>query len=200
MSGPGTLCVWLQRSVSGPGALCVRASAALCLAPALSGGLGSVETVPAPANPHQRYLCRAPAVSVSGLGALRHSLCRASTQILLNTSVSGLGGLCIGARRSPAPCSSPRTPSSDPRATHAAPRLPAPIRMACHPSSTQAPSSACHPSNTEASSSNPRATHPARRVPLFQERTPNLPVWGKVYLVNRLFLFFPFPFFAVLKL
>ena len=40
--------------------------------------------------------------------------------------------------------------------------------------------STCYPARGP--SSDPRATHPARRVPFFQERTPNLTVWGKSHM------------------
>ena len=62
----------------------------------------------------------------------------------------------------------------------------------CHPSSSADPicappirsahpqlRSACHPSAPRAPSSDPCATHPARRVHFFQEKTPNFTVWGK---------------------
>ena len=62
------------------------------------------------------------------------------------------------ARPATPPSSHPHaTPSCDSRATHQ-------LRSARH-----------------CPSSNPRATHPARRVPFFQERTPNLTVWGKSF-------------------
>ena len=77
--------------------------------------------------------------------------------------------ICVGPRRSPAALWSAYHPSN-PRATH-----PVPLRCACHPSGPRAchPSdlrtSACHiprtPSSPAAPSSDPRATHPARRVP-----------------------------------
>ena len=102
-----------------------------------------------------RFLCRAPALSVSGPSALcvgaghslrrpwRRSLCQTRRSVCRGPalSVSGPGALCIKAWRFLSLC------ESDP-----APRAP---------------------------SSDPRATHPARRVPFFQERTPNLTVWGK---------------------
>ena len=110
---------------------------------------------------HVEILCRAPALSASGPGALcvgrgpglsvsgSGALCRGPA-----LSVSGPNALfCVEARRSV--CrhpSSPRVPSSDPRATHLALRAP---------------------------SSDPCATHPARHVLFFQERAPNLTVWGK---------------------
>ena len=37
---------------------------------------------------------------------------------------------------------------------------------------------ACHQSGPRAPSSDPRATHIARHIPFFQERTPNLTAWG----------------------
>ena len=43
------------------------------------------------------------------------------------------------------------------------------------------PRSACHV--------DPRATHPARRVPFFQERTPNLTVWGMI-LIGSLWVYY----------
>ena len=58
----------------------------------------------------------------------------------------------------------PRAPSSDPRATHPVLRFSAPIRIPII-------------SVLQAFSSDPRVIHPARRVPFFQESTPNLTVW-----------------------
>ena len=77
----------------------------------------------------------------------------------------------------------PFASSSDPRATHPAPRTPSSrsIQSASDPRATHpAPltPSACHrcgpPSCPRAPSSNLRATHPAWRIPFFQERTPTL--------------------------
>ena len=91
---------------------------------------------------------------MSGPGAL----CRgpALSRSLPPLPVSGPGALCVGPRHSLALCVGARA------------------RRSC--------SSACHPSGPRAAgpNSDPRATHPARCVPSFQERTPNLTVWGKI--------------------
>ena len=52
----------------------------------------------------------------------------------------------------------------------------------------QAPSSDLHATHPvlRAPSSDPRATHPASHVAFFQERTPNLTVWGKKLLIKVL--------------
>ena len=83
MSGPGTLCVGLQRSVSGPSALCVRPRrcSVSCLRRSLVGARRSMCRGPA------RFVS-GPALSMSGPAALRQS---SST-----LSVSGPGGLCVG--------------------------------------------------------------------------------------------------------
>ena len=161
--------------VSGPGALSVRASAALC-----AGA--------------QRSLCQGPALS-------RCSLCRAlspalsvSASALPALSVSGPGGvrvgagaLCVGGRRClcrglarPAHVSGPAPPPPlCPSAASPHPHL-ASARHLSGPAGPRAQPrirlrelrSTCHPSRCAASAgpgSDPRATHPARRIPFFQE-------------------------------
>ena len=118
---------------------------------------------------------------MSGSGALPHSLCRASALSVsrpatLSLSASYLGGLRVGPGRSPAlPVSAPSAlcaaaalsaTSSDPRATQRH------LWFCGPPAPTPGP---------RAPSSNPRTTHPAQRVPFFQERTPNLTVSGNIY-------------------
>ena len=98
-----------------------------------------------------------PALSVSGPGAASWSRSPA-------LSVSGSGALPALSVSGPAPqirvSPAPQAPSSDPR-----PRgPPAPIRVPPIRSAGPQLRSACH--------------HPARRVPFFLERTPNLTVWG----------------------
>ena len=148
--------------VSGPGSLCVGTQRSLvhCVAARCS-------------------LCRGPALSRPGawlaalcvgagvllcVGARRSlcggpgSLCRAPT-----IYVSGSGALCVGPRRSPGVVSVPpqiRVPPIQSAGTH--------FRSACHPSDSRAPSS------------DPRACHPARRVPCLRERTPNFTDWGNI--------------------
>ena len=138
-------------------------------------------------------LCQAPAGSVLGPGGFRQSLCR----------------VCAGPRCSvaavPAALSAPalRVPPVVPRAPRSGPPAPGPqLRSACHPScpgpirSTRLRATHCHPAQlchlSGFAGSYPRATHPvtgpqlrsvcqpsnlARSV--FQERTPNLTVWGR---------------------
>ena len=106
-------------------------------------------------------LCVGPrhsSLSVSGLGALYRSFWSPALSV---------SGPAPQIRVSPGP----HTPSSDPR-----PRgLPAPIRMPPIPfAGPQLP-----PIRSAGPQLRSAATHPARRVPFFQERTPNLTVWGK---------------------
>ena len=119
-------------------------------------------------------LCRASTLYMAGFGA-RRFLCR---RVVVSLSVSGSGALPALCVSGPAPqirvSPGPHTPSSDPR-----PRAPSSDPHATHPVRGRPQlRSACHPSGPRASSSDPRATHPARRVPFFQERAPNLTVWG----------------------
>ena len=107
---------------------------------------------------------QAPALSVS-VGP-RRSLWR-PTALALSVSgvcrapaVSGPGALCVGG-----PATSGPLPSA--LCVGAAPGLDL---------DRHGPSS--DPGATD-TSSDPRATHPARHVPFFQERTPNLALWGK---------------------
>ena len=95
-----------------------------------------------------------------------------------------------------------RSPSSDPRAIRVPPIHPSPQHPSSGPSARAGPQLRSHPrcgpppsdlcsthpvlrarlpitSVLRAPSSDPRATPPAWRVPFFQERTPNLTVWGK---------------------
>ena len=145
-----TVCVGARRS--SPNALCVGARRSLCQGPALSvSGFGDL-CVGA-----RRSLCRAP---VSGPALLGRFLCR----------VPGLS-LYVGARR--CLCWGPRSScqglalsgslcavTPTPAALH-----PSPIRSRGPPTPIRVPP--IRPAQI-------RATHPAQRVPFFQERTPNL--------------------------
>ena len=187
-------------SVSGPGAgaLCpglCRRQRSLCRGAALFGALGRGSTLPA-SGPRalslfasfpalSRSLCRdlcrrslrRPALSVSGPPFLWRSfaalgpvaLCIGAVPALSvsgpGLSVSGPSSLCVavGGTLCVHPSSGPRTRAPSSTTLRPCPQL----RSACHPSAPAAPSS------------EPRATHPALRVPFFQERSPNLTVWGK---------------------
>ena len=160
-----------RRSVPCPGALCVgtRCCLALC-----ASGLGALCF-------GLRTLCRAPALSVS-------------------PSVSGFRRPIARVGAGPQRSRTPPTRVPPVQQQH-------PARSACHPRSRAlqqtpivdlhhpAPTfagcvppvrfagpqlrSACHPPGLRAPSSHPRANHPARRVPFFQEKPPNLAVWGQ---------------------
>ena len=204
VSGPSALCVGarhslcrgpgLQRSVSGP---------SLCRGPAVaprSGWLSELFDVGAQHSLSQRSLCRAPTVFVSGPStpticvSVLSSLCVLCSRPALFSRPQ----LTHPILRAHAP----------PRCAHLLPQpeLPCvlpPIRSAAHapirvaairvpPTQLRAPSSdprATHPVSRcqlrpmppiqpRAHSSDPCPSHPARRVPFFQDRTPNLTVWG----------------------
>ena len=200
VSEPGALSL----SVSGPGflcqalALCRRSLSNLSRGPGL---LLSVSDVGPGALPPlcdscvgpQRSLGRAPTLSVS---------CRA--QRSLSGSVSGPGALCQGPTGpeaqapalsvKPQPvslsvCRAPALSASSPNLCLSGQRSPAALCVGPQRSLRRAPALfvssgpgpaisgalAQHPHGwTRAPSSDPRA----RRVPCFQERTPNLTVWG----------------------
>ena len=123
-------------------------------------------------------LCQASALYIARFGA-RRFLCRDPALRRGLALCVGLrrsaGALCVGARSQIRVSPSAHTPSSDLR-----PRgLPAPIRTPPIRFAGPQLRSACHPSGPWAPSPDPRATHPARRVPFFQERTSNLTVWEK---------------------
>ena len=167
VSGPGALCVGARRSLSGPGALCFGARRS-----------------PLPFRVWgPDALCVGP-LFVRAPGAV-------------SLSVSVLSALCVAARRFVSgPCGSvgPQLRYARPSACHPSIRLTgprpssdqlasAPIRVAHIQSRPSAPIRVTPPS------SDPRATHPARRVPFFQERTPNLIVWGiyiYIYILYRI--------------
>ena len=92
MSGPGALC-------RGP-ALCVGARRSLHRGPLSGVGVGALALL------SQDCLCQVPAVCVSGPGAFCRGLCRSPAVLFRRClcrgrrSVSGLGALCVGARRS----------------------------------------------------------------------------------------------------
>ena len=193
MSGPGTLCVWLQRSVSGPSALCVKArrcSVALCVRPQCSLGRGPLlcvgsgrslsGTLSGP-NAHQRCLyglyagaqrslCRGLALFVSGPSALCRAPAVLSQDSLCRAHPSGSVGPTnpvppIQQRGPPAP-----HPGAGPQLQSACP-----IRMAQNqqrgpPAPIRVPPSR----HRGPPCSNPRATQPARRVPFFQARRAKL--------------------------
>ena len=196
LSGPGSLCVRARRSVSGPGALLsvgrlavyvgalcrARLSVTVCVvarrsspqAPVSASGPGTLCV--------RRSLCRGPALFVS----VPSTLCRAlSVSGPRDSSCPALsvlgpgrpGALCVG----PSQLRPIWLAGSNPRARRSAPDPRATHPAACHPSSHGSqPRSACH-IQPRAPSSDPRATHPAGRS-LFQERTPNLPAWGTIWV------------------
>ena len=207
VSGPG-----VSLSVSGPkcclcrGRSLSRCSLCLCRAPARSAsgpGRLCVATRRSPRSPPCQGPPCVPALSVSGPGALPVGICvgpRRSPGALcvgpdaLSLSLSGLGASqCVGARRSlcQAPTLSLSMCQSAGLCVSALYSGPGPmLRSACQPCGARpqlrpaGPTlrSACHPSGPRAPNSDPRATHPARRNPLFQERTPNHTFWGKTYI------------------
>ena len=109
-------------------------------------------------------------LSVPGPG----TLCR-----VLALSVSGLNALCDGARRFVCQVSEPGTlcVGRFPALSLSGPALSV-SGPGCRPFLCRAHPRATHP----VPSSDPRATHPARRVPFFQERNPNLTVWGIMHI------------------
>ena len=126
------------------------------------------------------------------VGAQR-SLCRGSDALCRGPalSVSEPGGLCVGARRSLR------------RARHCLCGGPALFIVSGFGGLCRAPAlrSACHQSGPAGPSSDPR-THPAatlaqiRVPPFFQERTPNLTVWGiqrnkyiYIYMVKHTYMY-----------
>ena len=162
LSGPGALCVGARQS--SPGAvcvgLCVGARRFLCPGPALCFGAGRSFFVSGPGA-----LCRGPARCLSACRCLgffvrpRRSSCRGpALSIALRRSLSEcVWGLFLY-RSSALLCSLCRGPALS--GGH----------------SVSGPGAA---EALVAPSSHPHATHPARRVPFFQERTPNLSLGEK---------------------
>ena len=97
--------------------------------------------------------------------------------------VSGPGALCSGPGNAPGSADTPIQHRGPP--LRSACHVPAgsQLRSACHSSSPAGPHPIRVPRSSQCHRSNPRATDSARRIPFFQERTPNLIVWGiiKVY-------------------
>ena len=90
----------------------------------------------------------------------------------------GPGALCVGARRSLCRAQAPfRHSESEPGTLSVSVSGSVFRRVPPGPAGPQL-RSACHPSGPAGPNSDLRATHPARRVPFFQERTPNLTGWG----------------------
>ena len=184
--GPGALCVGLPAlSVSGPGGLCVGVPAlsvsvfrrSLCQGPAVS------------VSGSRRSLCRSSGGLCvgsrrSGPGALSLSV-SGSVSAWRRPAALCVGlcrALCVGPRRSLSGVSGPALSVSGPvcrslcGAPALGPALPAFWRSLCRgpavsvagppPATIRVP-----PIRLRAPSSDPRATHPARRVPFFQDRT-----------------------------
>ena len=156
----------------GPGALCVGPKRSLtpCRNPALSVSVSSAL---------RAWVCFSLAVCV-GPGPQLRSVCRSSRRCG-PSSASALAPFVPVAQRvqlrsvlipSAGPSSHPALPL---RSAWSVVTLPAP--PACHPSVRPHP--AMSRAAPRAPSSDPCATRPARRVPFFQERTPNITAWGE---------------------
>ena len=114
-----------------------------------------------------------------------------SRRCVLGPALSAAGPRPLSVLRSarhPSCSASPTHPA--PRPCPGLPRPPAPTGVP--PIRPRRPHTSDHPvcgppagirvpPSSPGPSSNPRAIHPARRVPFYQERTPNLAVWGKIH-------------------
>ena len=183
----------------GPGPLC-RAPALSAWVPALSIGPAARRSLTlCAARSLCRALCPAPGAlpvsrSRSSVSDRRSTLCAGAQRVPARRSCPG--ALCVGPRHSLAVCAGPLR-SACLSACH--PSGPRPrLRSACYPSGPRTPQDphathplprprATHPRSTAPPSSGPRARPPLIRPchpsppahPFFQERTPNLTVWGK---------------------
>ena len=206
VSGPGAVSVRLRRSlcrrpalfVSGPGALC-RAPAlfvlgpdALCVGPAPCVGALCLCVVPHPApDPRGTQLRRACAMRTGSPNSpIQSNPQRARSNLRASgphpTPWAQLRSACHPSNFDRIVSGFMDRPSSSDGATQ--------LRSACHllwwlDFSCGSGPRATHPALRAPSSDAARAprpqlesgaTHPARRVPFFQERTPNLTVWGKI--------------------
>ena len=161
---PCAVCVRPWRSVLGPGALYVGPRRCLCRAPALSVGA-------------LRSPCRAGAVCRGP--ALSRSLCPGTPRVGLRRfpGPSATGALCVaaGAHRKKFRRSLRRNPASpaDPQ-----------FQSVCHPSGPRAPTPIRVPPIWSAGPPAQIRVPPSPSRSLFQERTPNLTVWG---IINKVF-------------
>ena len=164
-------------SVSGPGALCVgpRGPAfSVGGSPALSVALSALGPAVSVSDPDALAVCVGPEPAAQ----ICVFICMLFYVRAFNSDPCVTHPVCGPApirSWTPAPTPTPirepvlRAPSSHPRATH----------LAAGPSRIRPR----HPSG-RGPSSDPRATHPARRVPVFQERTPNHTAWGIIRLLK----------------
>ena len=157
MSGPGALCVVARRSVSGPIRLPSACHPSGTADPQLPSACPIIrhvgESCEPPANPHATHPCSDPRTDPHELPS-----------VLLIRAPIRVPPIRPRSRRHRGPQPPTAGLSSDPRS-----------QLASGPASR----GPAHPA-PRAPSSHVRATHPARRVPFFQERTPNLTVWGKI--------------------
>ena len=156
------MCKALSLSVSGPGALCVGPRRSQCV--------GARQSVCRARALSRRPLCRTPALS-RALSGPRRSVCRALALSPRSSALSVLAGTRPQLRSATLHLVHPSSEST----CHPSVPNPHPAERADPPAPIYLPAN--HPGRGPPSS-DPRATHPARRVDFFQETTPNITVWG----------------------